>query len=121
MRSSVTRVRESEQVGGGKATVEVSLTLHQARLHSARLSPTTTDMGSAGNMAGGRQQGSRGMPLTLHQARCEWRLPLSKHSLEMMYKCRARASLMGRRQGSAKKCPPPCIRHHAICVCCTHK
>ena len=31
VRSSVTRVRESEQVGSGKATVEVSLTLHQAR------------------------------------------------------------------------------------------
>lgn len=31
VRSSVARVRESEQVGGGKATVEVSLTLHQAR------------------------------------------------------------------------------------------
>ena len=37
VRSSVTRVRESEQVGGGKATVEVSLTLHQARAPCARV------------------------------------------------------------------------------------
>jgi hypothetical protein len=31
VRSAVARVRESEQVGGGKASVEVALTLHQAR------------------------------------------------------------------------------------------
>ena len=41
VRSSVTRVRESEQVGGGKATVEVSLTLHQARSQSLAPSSNT--------------------------------------------------------------------------------
>ena len=42
VRSSVTRVRESEQVGGGKATVEVSLTLHQARARCMALSQVSS-------------------------------------------------------------------------------
>lgn len=72
-----------------------------AQLIWAQALPT----GQCKNMIGGRQQGNRGVPLALHQARCRWRLLLPH-------------ALLVRAVQTQTTYSPPCAGHLCKSVCC---